>query len=258
MKQVAMMNMINKRLKINGVFGLEDEFIIAVTEDLRERADILSNSFDDFIASISQSILRNDLNYTNLFEQYKDLNNKIDYYTSDRLSIEMLDSKRDLMDIIQREYQDVIFQTLAMINCRDIKKAEVQYNILNKRLLKKVVEMIESQVDENNEILLEKNRVAFDLLMELFKDFLDEDFEEEVGLEELEEAVRKYQYISDSKELERIAKEKGYLHKSQNGSHRKYEHMITHKTVTIPMHNKDVNFGLSLAIQKQIDERAIA
>lgn len=81
-----------------------------------------------------------------------------------------------------------------------------------------------------------------------------EDNEEEQTLTEDIESDSVYvAYIGNVKELERMAKDLGYVLKSQNGSHKKYENPETHQCVTIPYHgSKDVGLGLSKSIQKQL------
>lgn len=64
-------------------------------------------------------------------------------------------------------------------------------------------------------------------------------------------------YVSKSRELEQMCIENGYEFKSQNGSHKKYQHKKSKKCVVVPIHSKDIGLGLSFTIRKQILANAI-
>lgn len=55
-----------------------------------------------------------------------------------------------------------------------------------------------------------------------------------------------------SKEMVSLLKKNGFKEiKCGNGSHRKFQNPITHKTIVIPYHNKDLGIGITNAILKQ-------
>ena len=81
--------------------------------------------------------------------------------------------------------------------------------------------------------------------------------EENEELNEIIKDVKRLSYVSSSKDLQNTAIENGYEFKSQCGSHMKYEHRKSKKCVIIPLHNKDMGYGISMAIQKQILANAI-
>lgn len=57
----------------------------------------------------------------------------------------------------------------------------------------------------------------------------------------------------NAKELLKIAKDKGWQEKSQNGSHIKLMHKELNKTVIIPYHgSKDIPIGTASKILKQL------
>lgn len=76
-------------------------------------------------------------------------------------------------------------------------------------------------------------------------------------LNEIIKDVKRFSYVASSKDLQNTAIENGYEFKSQCGSHMKYEHKESKKCVIIPLHNKDMGYGISMAIQKQILANAI-
>ena len=248
------MNLINKEIKSQKTVQLEDEFVIAISEDINERFESIENEFDSFILLLSNLMLKKveDIDYQNMIENYKELNDKISYYSSTELTVKVLDSKRELIDLIQERYAEAIYRSFAIANCLDKRKINLQYKILNERFMNKTTQIIETDINKYNEVLLEKHEMIFKMILKIFQDFETDD------INEIQEVIKRYSYIADSKELERIAIEKGYTYKHTTGSHFRYEHKETHKVITIPHHNKDMGYGLSLAIQKQIDENAVA
>lgn len=88
----------------------------------------------------------------------------------------------------------------------------------------------------------------------------EEEIEELVEIdEEIEGDDPDIEYIPKVRDLEKMAKDLGYILKSQNGSHKKYQNIQTNQCVTIPFHGgKDIGVGLSKTIQKQLIEGIIA
>ena len=53
------------------------------------------------------------------------------------------------------------------------------------------------------------------------------------------------------KQMERLLETNGFKYISANGSHRKYRHETTGKTVIVPFHAKDLKPGTERSILKQ-------
>ena len=255
MKQNQIMNMINRELRKEKIYQLEDEFTLAVTEDLLQRKNLIEEMFDEYIKSLSECILKkNDVNYEMIINQYQELNIQTDYFCSNEYTIFVLEANRGLMEKIQRGYHSAIYKTFAIVNCLDLRRMNFQYDVLNKGLLNKITSIVDEDIMKYNQILMEKNQIAFELILEVLDDVLD-DTEIIDDLETLEETIKKYKYIEDYKEMNRLAEELGFTYKSQNGSHRKFEHKTTCKCVTIPQHT--LGYGLSLKIQKELDNAVV-
>lgn len=69
---------------------------------------------------------------------------------------------------------------------------------------------------------------------------------------ELEDDDTELVKVTDRREIEKMAKEKGYTYKSQKGSHVKYQNE-NGQCIIIPRHNsKDIDRGLAYEIQRQM------
>lgn len=252
MKQSQIIKLINRELKREKVFSLEDEFVIALTEDIVRRSNILENSFDSFIKMLSESILKNSIDFTEIIKTYKALNDEVEIQVSNKFTEIALDSKRDLVNIIQNKYAEAIYKVFGLADCVDMRLIDMQYQILNKRLINKVTEILDDEVDKRNEILMGKNDIVFELLLQMI-DNLDD--EEDEDIKEFKRTMKKYKHIESHKEMNKIAERLGFKYKSQNGSHRKFEHQTTNKCVTIPQH--DLGVSLSYKIQKELDSAMV-
>lgn len=122
---------------------------------------------------------------------------------------------------------------------------ELKINALNK-----LTDMLNLKLSE--EMKLIKQKYADNLI--LLKHLIDELKEDDKSNEfEYNEVCKDYYKIFDFRTLEKLVIDRGYELKSVEGSHHKYEN-ADGKVVIIPKHSKDLGKGLSIAIQKRVDE----
>ena len=106
----------------------------------------------------------------------------------------------------------------------------------------------------------------YEILFDLKNDLLEGDYFEGIKTicklvsEEFEVETKKvrerWNKIFSFNDMADFAKSLGYKNERVNGSHNIFVHNITNKIVPIPRHNKDLGYGLMLAIQKQLIERS--
>ena len=62
-----------------------------------------------------------------------------------------------------------------------------------------------------------------------------------------------------SREMIKLLKKNGFVEVSQRGSHLKMQNVLTNKTVVVPVHSRELKYGMQEAILKQagIKEEAV-
>lgn len=247
---------INREMMNNGLVALEDEIILGIHEDMEERYEKVKEIFMELIDFLNSRISHHELDYVEVLDEYKRADRKMDEIYNNEIFNEILEKQKEKMLKLNTEKNRIIIKNL-MLGCGANEKEIRQFiNLKANQQIKKFRGIIIEGLEENDDKLLELNSITF-RLMETILDRIEKDEENNVGYLEIELQVgdlKKYNYIPNWKDIERIAIDKGFTYKSTNGSHRKLEHEKTRKCITIPMHGQ-MGLGISLEIQKQIDEK---
>lgn len=245
----------NREMMSNGLVALEDEIILGIHEDMEERYEKVKEIFMELIDFLNSKLSHHDLNYVEIFEEYKRADGKMDEIYNNEIFNEILEKQKEKMLKLNTEKNRIIVKNL-MLGCGANEREIRQFvNLKANQQIKKFREIIIEGLEENDDKLLELNSIAFNLI-EMILERLENE-ENNVEYIEIDLQIgdlKKYNYIPNWKDLERIAINKGFSYKSTNGSHRKLEHEKTRKCITIPMHGQ-MGLGISLKIQKQIDEK---
>ena len=154
----------------------------------------------------------------------------------------------------KKMYFKIILNVLGKKSSKSERSAYVTFLVASEII--KYRKFVSDYVQECFEELAAYHNEVSDVLL-MLNDTDDE--EEQEVVKEIDVDRHDISYIGKVKDLERMAKELGFVLKSQNGSHKKYENPDTHQCVTIPYHgSKDIGQGLSKLIQKQLMDGCIA
>lgn len=240
---------INAEMKAQGLIELEDSIVLSINEEMQNRFNQTTEIFTDLIRFLSKKSNSNEINYMEIFDKYKESDEKIEEIYSNDILYEVLETQRDRMIYLNDQKARVIAKHLTLGCGASLKEINSFINIKTQQQIKKFTDVIISDLEKNDKYLLELNSVTFELITNILDRFNEEenDIENEVITTK---DITRFEFIEDWKDMEKLAIAKGYEYKSCNGSHRRYEHKITKKCITIPAH--DLGVGLSFRIQKQI------
>lgn len=239
---------INAEMKAQGLIELEDSIILSINQEMENRFNQTTEIFTDLIRFLSKKSNSNEVDYMEVFDKYRECDEKIGEIYSNDILYEVLETQRDRMIYLNNQKSRVIAKHLTLGCGASLKEINSFINIKTQQQIKKFTDVIISDLEKNDKYLLELNSVTFELITNILERFNDEDEVEEIITTE---DIKRYNYIPNYKDLERIALNNGYIYKHSNGSHRRLEHKDTKKCITIPSHNQ-LGLGISLAIQKQI------
>ena len=239
---------INAEMKKQGLIELEDSIILSINQEMENRFNQTTEIFTDLIRFLSRKSNSNEIDYMEVFDKYRECDEKIEEIYSNDVLYEVLETQRDRMVYLNDQKARVIAKHLTLGCGASVKEINNFIDIKTKQRIKKFTDVIISDLEKNNKYLFELNSVTFELITNILERFNCEDDEVEEII--TTEDIKRYNYISNYKDLERIAKEKGFEYKSSNGSHNKWEN-AKGKVVIIPAHNQ-MGLGLSLAIQKRL------
>ena len=242
-------NKINNEMKAQGLIELEDSIVLSINEEMQNRFNQTTEIFTDLIRFLSRKSNSNEIDYIEIFDKYRECDEKIEEIYSNDILYEVLETQRDRMICLNNQKARVIAKHLTLGCGASVKEINNFIDIKTKQQIKKFTDVIISDLEKNDKYLLELNSVTFELITNILHRFNEEenDIEEIITTED----IKRYNYIPNYKDLERIALNNGYIYKHSNGSHRRLEHKDTKKCITIPSHNQ-LGLGISLAIQKQI------
>ena len=240
---------INAEMKKQGLIELEDSIVLSINEEMQNRFEQTTEIFTDLIRFLSRKSNSNEIDYMEVFDKYRECDEKIEEIYSNDILYEVLETQRDRMVYLNDQKARVIAKYLTLGCGASLKEINHFIDIKTKQQIKKFTDVIISDLEKNDKYLLELNSVTFELITNILDRFNEEenDIENEVITTK---DITRFQYIEDWKDMERLALSKGYEYKSCNGSHKKYENKKTKKCITIPAH--DLGVGLSFRIQKQI------
>ena len=240
---------INAEMKEVGLVELEDSIVLSINEEMQNRFTQVSEIFTDLIRFLSKKSNSNNISYIEVFDKYRECDEKIERIYSNDILQEILESHKEKMLFLNDKKAQIIAKHLALGCGASVREINNYINLQTQQQIKKFTSIIIEDLKENDKYLQNLNEVTYELITNILDRFNEEenDIENEVITTK---DITRFQYIEDWKDMERLALSKGYEYKSCNGSHRRYEHKITKKCITIPAH--DLGVGLSYKIQKQI------
>lgn len=228
--------------KIDKLYGDTIEFVDYKYSNIR----ILFDRLEEKINLILTEDVTNEENINRMCEIYI----AIDFALKNLFDLcEVIDEQFD------KEMKDIMQIYVNACSVFSNSKTEVMQNafcfLFNFR--KSFVSWAEDIIFENAEKLDNRHEEMRPSLDYIFDKIRENENEEE---NEIINKTKKL-YVSKSRELEQMCIENGYEFKSQNGSHKKYQHKKSKKCVVVPIHSKDIGFGLSFKIQQEILTNAI-
>ena len=239
----------NNEIKSQGLIELEDSIVLSINEEIQNRFTQVSEIFTDLIRFLSKKSNSNNISYIEVFDKYRECDEKIERIYSNDILQEVLESHKEKMLYLNDEKSQIIAKHLALGCGANVREINSYINLQTQQQIKKFTSIIIEDLEKNDKYLQNLNEVTYELITNILDRFNEEenDIENEVITTK---DITRFQYIEDWKDMERLALSKGYEYKSCNGSHKKYENKKTKKCITIPAH--DLGIGLSIAIQKQM------
>ena len=240
---------INAEMKEVGLVELEDSIVLSINEEIQNRFTQVTEIFTDLIRFLSKKSNSNNISYIEVFDKYRECDEKIGEIYSNDIIEEILESHKEKMLYLNDEKAQIIAKHLALGCGANVREINSYINLQTQQQIKKFTSIIIEDLEKNDKYLQNLNEVTYELITNILDRFNEEenDIENEVITKK---DITRFEFIEDWKDMEKLAIAKGYEYKSCNGSHRRYEHKITKKCITIPAH--DLGVGLSFRIQKQI------
>lgn len=223
--------------KIDSLYGDTIEFVDYKYSNIR----ILFDRLEEKINLILTEDATNEENINRMCETYI----AIDFALKS-----MFDLCEEIDKYFDKELKEIMEIYVNACSCFSRSRTEVIQNafcfLFNFR--KTFIDWTTDIILENAKVLDDRHEGMKEGLEYIFSKINEDENENE---NEIINKTRKL-YVSKSRELEQMCIENGYEFKSQNGSHKKYEHKKSKKCVVVPMHSKDIGFGLSFKIQQEI------
>lgn len=240
---------INAEMKAQGLIELEDSIVLSINEEIQNRFTQVSEIFTDLIRFLSKKSNSNNISYIEIFDKYRECDEEIERIYSNDILQEILESHKEKMLYLNDTKSQIIAKHLALGCGASVREINNYINLQTQQQIKKFTSIIIEDLEKNDEYLYNLNEVTYELITNILDKFNEEENEIENEVITTKDITR-FEFIEDWKDMEKLAIAKGYEYKSCNGSHRRYEHKITKKCITIPAH--DLGVGLSYKIQKQI------
>lgn len=251
----------------------DNKFRLEVIDEMLDFIDNYANEIGEFnnMACVMLEKLYKHENYDSLNEKeiihvLEDLDTAKDLFT------EMFKFIFNYMEDFNVKKEEVYGRLMIkLIEIRDTltaTHANAPKVLFSNRLLlfhKRIERLMNSIIKEQTNICIELTRELGTILCNVRKSELEQisirklrEYSKELEEEEIDiqKIVKKNYYTSD--ELEKLAKDNGFVFDRMNGtSHKIYKHKLTGKIVPIPIHSKNIGRGLMLSIQTQIKTRSI-
>lgn len=240
---------INAEMKKQGLIELEDSIVLSINQEMQNRFEQTTEIFTDLIRFLSKKSNSNNISYIEVFDKYRECDEKIEEIYSNDILQEILESHKEKMLYLNNAKAQIIAKHLALGCGANVREINSYINLQTQQQIKKFTSIIIEDLEKNDEYLQNLNEVTYELITNILDKFNEEENEIENEVITTKDITR-FEFIEDWKDMEKLAIAKGYEYKSCNGSHRRYEHKITKKCITIPAH--DLGVGLSYKIQKQI------
>lgn len=245
-------NAIKKLAKRMGVQQKINDLYDLVAEDINLTYNRIKKEFSELEVELN-SVLTSDMEDEQTIEFCK-------HYIDINIMLEcMFDLVSNIEDKFKSEIYDIsriYIEATAMFSEGGMREGFGKSYCFVAKFRNDLYKWIEDFIVLNIDELLEIHTKLGEGLEYVFN-YIQELENENEELNEIIKDVKRLSYVSSSKDLQNTAIENGYEFKSQCGSHMKYEHKKSKKCVIIPLHNKDMGYGISMAIQKQILANAI-
>lgn len=238
---------INAEMKAQGLIELEDSIVLSINQEMENRFNQTTEIFTDLIRFLSKKSNSNNISYIEIFDKYREADEKIDEIYSNDILQEVLESNKEKMLYLNDTKAQIIAKHLVYEARASVKEINSYINLQTQQQIKKFTSIIIEDLEKNDEYLQNLNEVTYELITNILDRFNEEEEVEEVITTK---DITRFQYIPNYKDLERIAKEKGFEYKSCKGSHHKWEN-DKGKVVIIPAHSQ-MGLGLSIVIQKRL------
>lgn len=245
-------NAIKKLAKRMGVQQKINDLYDLVAEDINLTYNRIKKEFSELEVELN-SVLTSDMEDEQTIEFCK-------HYIDINIMLEcMFDLVSNIEDKFKSEIYDIsriYIEATAMFSEGGMREGFGKSYCFVAKFRNDLYKWIEDFIVLNIDELLEIHTKLGEGLEYVFN-YIQELENENEELNEIIKDVKRFSYVASSKDLQNTAIENGYEFKSQCGSHMKYEHKKSKKCVIIPLHNKDMGYGISMAIQKQILANAI-
>lgn len=249
MKYAAQIRQTAKRM---GVESKIENLYDLVAEDINLTYNRIRKEFNELEVELN-SVLTNNMKDEETIEFCK-------HYISINCMLEnMFDLVSNIEDKFKKEIYDIsriYIEATAMFSEGGMREGFGKSYCFVAKFRNDLYKWIEDFIVLNIDELLEIHTKLGEGLEYVFT-YIQELENENEELNEIIKDVKRFSYVASPKDLQNTAIENGYEFKSQCGSHMKYEHKKSKKCVIIPLHNKDMGYGISMAIQKQILANAI-
>ena len=240
---------INAEMKEVGLVELEDSIVLSINEEIQNRFTQVTEIFTDLIRFLSKKSNSNNISYIEVFDKYREADEKIGEIYSNDILQEILESHKEKMLYLNDAKAQIIAKHLALGCGANVREINSYINLQTQQQIKKFTSIIIEDLEKNDKYLQNLNEVTYELITNILEKFNEEENEIENEVITTKDITR-FEYIPNYKDLERIAKEKGFEYKSCKGSHHKWENNKG-KVVIIPAHSQ-MGLGLSLIIQKRL------
>ena len=246
-KKVMQMKRLYKEQE--GVKKLEEIYYVS-TDIINDRFRTMTSMLDEILELANISLVKDtdDELKSEIYNKHEEFNRCFDELIKEMKMIKT-DKHHEIENYIseyKKMYFKIILRILGKKSSKSERSAYVTFLVASEiiRYRKFISDYIYECFEELSDY--------YDEVDALLNNNKEDDVEEELYTEDVVESQH-IEYVSKAKDLEKLAKELGYVFKSCNGSHKKYENTETHICVTIPVHgSKDIKLGLSKAIQKQL------
>ena len=239
----------NNEIKSQGLVELEDSIVLSINEEIQNRFTQVTEIFTDLIRFLSKKSNSNNISYIEVFDKYREADEKIGEIYSNDILQEILESHKEKMLYLNDAKAQIIAKHLALGCGANVREINSYINLQTQQQIKKFTSIIIEDLEKNDKYLQNLNEVTYELITNILEKFNEEENEIENEVITTKDITR-FEYIPNYKDLERIAKEKGFEYKSCKGSHHKWENNKG-KVVIIPAHSQ-MGLGLSLIIQKRL------
>ena len=128
---------INAEMKAQGLIELEDSIVLSINQEMQNRFEQTTEIFTDLIRFLSKKSNSNEINYMEIFNKYKESDEKIEEIYSNNILYEVLETQRDRMIYLNNQKARVIAKYLTLGCGASLKEINSFIDIKTKQQIKK-------------------------------------------------------------------------------------------------------------------------